>query len=71
MAVLIQKEVGDAGNHLSNCFKKSVQTRALLDPRLVLPRDVDGEICGGDGFLAGVAHGLIEVQNLGEGEGGF
>ena len=61
MAVLIQKEVGGAGNHLSNCFKKSVQTRALLDPRLVLPRDVYGEVCCSDRVLARVAHSFVKI----------
>jgi hypothetical protein len=50
--------------YLSGCLEKSVEARALLDPRLVLPRDIYSEVGGGYRLLTAKRKG--ELGGCGE-----
>jgi hypothetical protein len=45
--------------YLSDCLEKSVEARALLDPRLVLPRDIYSEVGCGYRLLAAKRKGKL------------
>jgi hypothetical protein len=50
-------EVAMGKQYLANCFQESIETWALLNPSLVLPRDVDDKISSSNRFLAEVLLG--------------